>query len=260
VNPDLARRLEAVGIGPEAIEDPAAAWRTLAERSDEEVTLFDRYAIEAAALGVDLAQLSGEQRRRLAFEFNEWRFPGFEMAGEYSGHPIHVVEYRESWPVVFEDWRGRLASVLEAALRIEHIGSTAVPGLAAKPVVDIQVSVPDLENEDAYLRGVESTGVRLRARHHDDRYFRPPPNRPRVVQIHVCEGGGPWERDHLLFRDYLRAEPGTRDEYEALKRRLADEYRDDRIAYTEAKTPFIRDAMARAAVWAAETRWSVGDS
>jgi hypothetical protein len=79
------------------------------------------------------------------------------------------------------------------------------------------------------------------------------------VQIHVCAAGGQWERTHLLFRDFLRADPATRDAYGALKQRVAAEYRADRLAYTEAKTPFISEAMKRAEAWAAETGWEVGD-
>jgi GrpB-like predicted nucleotidyltransferase (UPF0157 family) len=77
------------------------------------------------------------------------------------------------------------------------------------------------------------------------------------VQVHVCCAGSSWERAHLLFRDFLRADEGLRGAYAALKRDLAARYRHDRIAYNEAKTSFILDAVSRAEAWAAETGWTV---
>ncbi len=142
-------------------------------------------------------------------------------------------------------------------MRIEHVGSTAVPGLVAKPIIDVQVSVPDPEDEPAYAAAVAGTGVPLRARSPGHRLFRPPPGRPREVHIHACAAGGEWEREHLLFRDYLRAHPAARDRYAAAKTRLAATYRDDRLAYTEAKTGVVLDLLAAAAVWATRTGWSV---
>jgi GrpB-like predicted nucleotidyltransferase (UPF0157 family) len=138
-----------------------------------------------------------------------------------------------------------------AALRIEHVGSTAVPGLAAKPVIDVQVSVADIDEEPSFVPHIEAAGVKMRAREAGHRYFRPPGDAPREVQVHVCAAGSDWERTHVLFRDFLRADAGTRDAYGALKRRLAVRFRDDRIAYNEAKTDFILDAMARARAWEA---------
>ena len=137
------------------------------------------------------------------------------------------------------------------------MGSTAVPNLAAKPTVDIQVTVVDLEDEAVYRPGIEALGIPLRSRDSMHRYFRPPPGKPRVVQIHVCSVGSAWERDHLLFRDYLRTHPDARDDYGALKMALAVEYRDDRPAYTDAKTEFIIGALDQARTWAGRTGWSV---
>jgi GrpB-like predicted nucleotidyltransferase (UPF0157 family) len=77
------------------------------------------------------------------------------------------------------------------------------------------------------------------------------------VQIHVCGVGGEWERDHLLFRDYLRADPEARDAYARLKRDLADRYRDDRLAYNEGKTGFILDTLSEAYSWAERTGWKL---
>jgi len=171
--------------------------------------------------------------------------------------PIEIVEYDSAWTDIYEEMRIRLAQALgPLALRVEHIGSTSVPGLPAKPVVDIQVSVPDVEDDDAFRGLIESLGFRLRFIEAGHRYFQPPPGRPRTYQIHVCTIGSDWERVHLLFRDYLRAHPQVAYEYGAMKKRLAGQYATDRIQYTDEKGPFITAVLAAAEDWAAETDWA----
>lgn len=130
-----------------------------------------------------------------------------------------------------------------------------MPGLAAKPIADIQVSVSDVEDEPAYLSAIESTGIQLRLRERGHRYFRPPVDRPREVHVHVCEAGSAWEREHLLFRDYLLAHGGARLAYAEFKRNLAERYPDDRFAYTDAKSAFVLDALDDAAAWAERAGW-----
>jgi GrpB-like predicted nucleotidyltransferase (UPF0157 family) len=153
--------------------------------------------------------------------------------------------------------RTKLARALGTeAVHIEHVGSTAVPGLAAKPIIDIQVSVPDVEDEDAYRPAIESCGFALRYREAGHRYFRPPPGKPREYQIHVCAIGSKWERDHLLFRDFLRNHADEAAGYEAIKTDVAGHYRNDRIGYMDAKQPYIAAALTRAEDWAASTGWS----
>jgi GrpB-like predicted nucleotidyltransferase (UPF0157 family) len=156
------------------------------------------------------------------------------------------VDYDPEWPIRFHDWHRRLEEVLGGvARRIEHVGSTAVPGLAAKPIIDIQVSVADPAREDRYVPGIEGLGVALRSRDAEHRYFRPLPDRPRDVHIHVCAVGSDWERDPLLFRDHLRSDARTRDAYAELKRALAHRHPHDRLAYTEGKTEFIENVLER---------------
>lgn len=92
------------------------------------------------------------------------------------------------------------------------------------------------------------------------RFYRRPDERPRRVNIHLCERDGPWERRHLLFRDYLRATPEARNEYAQLKRSLASSHGDDRYRYTDAKGPFIQRIGHDAERWAAQTAWSPGPS
>ena len=172
---------------------------------------------------------------------------------------MEIVPYDPAWAATFARWRDRLAAALgPLTVRIEHIGSTAVEGLAAKPVVDIMVCVPDVEDEASFLPAIEGLGVPLRSRETAHRYFRPAPPDPREVQIHVWQAGSPEERVHLLFRDYLRAHPAARDAYAAMKAEAARLYRSDRIAYNEAKTGHILDAIEAAERWAVATGWAPG--
>jgi GrpB-like predicted nucleotidyltransferase (UPF0157 family) len=220
--------------------------------------LIDRYALEAEARGVTVDELDDDLRARLTREVIEAHWPGFEViagSDRAQADPIEVVAYDPGWPERYERWRTRLARELgRVAWRIEHVGSTAVPGLPAKPVLDIQVSVPDLGDESAYVPAIERAGVAFRNRDDEHRYFRPAGNLPREAQVHVCPAGSEWERRHLLFRDFLRADAVTRDAYGRLKLELAARYRDDRIAYNEAKTGFILDAMEHAEAWDATGR------
>lgn len=247
----LASRLSAAGLDPEAIENAQVAFETLKERFDE-VTLQDRLELEALQLGVEVGELTYERRINATEGFYGTRWEGFEIVGRQRDDPVEIVEYNPAWPLQFDAWRRLLEDALDgAAVRIEHVGSTAVPGLAAKPVIDIEVSVTDLEDEASYVPAIEGVGVALRSRDAEHRYFRPAPGRPRDVQVHVCAAGSDWERDHLLFRDYLRAHEDIRDEYASLKRELAARFRDDRLAYTEAKGAFIQRVMDLAREWRA---------
>jgi len=172
---------------------------------------------------------------------------GGRQVGRTRNEPISVVDYDPVWPARFAEISARLATALgDRAVRIDHVGSTSVPGLAAKPIVDIQISVPDVENEAEYLGLIEAQGFELRWIEPGHRYLRPPPELPRLWQVHVCSVGSTWERVHLLFRDYLREHPDTAAEYAALKWQLAKEHRDDSIAYTDAKGPFIESVLRRA--------------
>ena len=259
MDPNLAARLAAAGVDPAAPGDPKEAWRRLFAAFGPRATLIDRYALEAASRGVAVEGLPAEDRREMAREVFTARDPAMAIFGESGGDPVEVVPYNSTWPEAFAVWRDRLAAALGgAARRIEHVGSTAVPGLAAKPVIDVQVSVPDVADEAAYRPALEALGLPLRSRESGHRYFRPPQGRPRVVQVHVCAAGSPWERAHLLFRDYLRSHAGAREAYAALKASVAGQYREDRIAYNEAKAGFILDALEAAERWAAAAAWRPG--
>jgi GrpB-like predicted nucleotidyltransferase (UPF0157 family) len=179
-----------------------------------------------------------------------------ELFGEATGEPVQLQPHSRAWELEFNLIRDRLADSLgDAAIRIDHVGSTAVFGRLSKPTIDIQVSVLDIEKERHYRPQIEGAGFPLRSREPGHRYFRTVKGAARRVHIHVCEAGSEWERDHLLFRDYLRAHPDEGRRYAALKERLARIYANDRLAYTEGKTPFIRDVIAAAEDWAARTGW-----
>jgi GrpB-like predicted nucleotidyltransferase (UPF0157 family) len=178
--------------------------------------------------------------------------------GSLNYTPIEVRPADPSWPQEFSRRADVLRDALEAvAVRIDHIGSTAVPGLAAKPTIDIQVVVSDVEDLDAYRPTLERLGYTFHSHSlcdADHRFFSSP---GRVVHVHVCNAGSGWERDHLLFRDFLRAAPEVAADYEALKYRLAREHTGDRVAYAEAKGVFVTHALADAEDWATKTGWSL---
>jgi GrpB-like predicted nucleotidyltransferase (UPF0157 family) len=176
--------------------------------------------------------------------------------------PIEVLPYDDQWRTWFAEVSVRLRHALgDVALRIDHIGSTSVPGLAAKPVLDIQISVADLDPSDPFRIPLTGLGYVFHTDNTDlaKRYFREPPG-TRRTHIHVRRAGSFQEQTNLLFRDYLRTHPDAAAEYAALKHKLADQFRDDRIAYTESKGDFVWSVLRRADDWAQTTGWSAGPS
>ena len=149
--------------------------------------------------------------------------------------------------MLFDQERARIEGALGAlAERIEHVGSTAVPGLAAKPILDIMVGVGSLRGAEHYIQPLEQLCYECRgeAGVPGRLFFRK--GDPRSHHLHVTESGSEfWER-HLSFRNYLRAHPETAREYARLKHHLADRFRTKRTAYTEAKTAFISEVIRRA--------------
>lgn len=175
---------------------------------------------------------------------------------------VQIAPYDPDWPVRFALLAAQLRTALgAAALRIDHIGSTAVPGLDAKPIVDIQISVVELEPLSAYGAGLSQLGFVHRVDNPDltKRYFREAPGTPRT-HIHVRCAGGFAEQFSLLFRDYLRAHAHEAIHYAKGKRELALQFAENREAYTDAKGPFIWDMMQRANGWSQHTGWQPGPS
>lgn len=179
------------------------------------------------------------------------------MTGE-----LLVVAYDPEWPQLFAGLAGRLRSQLgELALRIDHIGSTAVPGLDAKPIIDVQISVASLEPVETYCPQIENCGFVWRANNSEltKRYFRERPGLRRT-HIHVRRAGSFSERFALLFRDYLRLHSERAAEYARLKRRLAPLLLTERHAYVEAEVPFTWETMRPADDWAQSVGWEPGPS
>jgi GrpB-like predicted nucleotidyltransferase (UPF0157 family) len=235
-------------------DDPFVVWQEMREREGARVTLIQLYELVAEPRGLKPHELPMAERRELAGRATPLMWPGFEYnerSKPRERQPVEVVAYDPGWAQRFGAWRGRLVGLLgPVALRIEHVGSTSVPGLVAKPVVDIQISVAELSDEDRYAPSCEAAGLQFRFRDDEHRYFQPPPGQPRDVHVHVCQQGSDWERVHLLFRDYLRSSADARESYAAAKREAARVWGNDRPAYTEAKTDVILGILDRAEAWA----------
>ncbi|MBI4640762.1 MAG: GrpB family protein [Candidatus Tectomicrobia bacterium] len=175
---------------------------------------------------------------------------------------VEIVPHDPAWSVRFAQMGTALREALgDTARRIDHIGSTSIPALAAKPIIDIQLSVAVFEPLDAYRLPLEQLGYVFRADNPErtKRYFRETPGTPRT-HLHVRRVGSWAEQFALLFRDYLRTHAEEARRYAALKYRLAALYREDRHGYTEAKTPSIWEIMVKADRWSQEVGWEPGPS
>jgi GrpB-like predicted nucleotidyltransferase (UPF0157 family) len=164
---------------------------------------------------------------------------------------LYIVPYDPIWPSTFEAEAIRIHETLgSVAVRIDHHGSTSVPGLAAKPIIDIQISVENLQPMDAYREPLRTLGY-VHVPHADDSFcpfFHRPPHWPHTHHVHVVKAGGDEERRTLAFRDYLRDHKDDARNYEQLKRKIAGQLNpnDDqsRELYARAKTEFIERIIA----------------
>lgn len=185
---------------------------------------------------------------------------------------IQIVAYREEWPAEFAVLAAPLSARLgPLALRIDHIGSTSVPDLAAKDIIDMQVTVGELTDElDGALQSLGYTRrPDITADHRPPGtagpdtdwkkwYYAPPPGQ-RPAHLHVRVAGRPNQRYPLLFRDYLRAHPPTRDAYALVKQHLARLHPDDVEAYYDIKDPVCDLIWQAAEAWADRTHWRGAD-
>ncbi|MFS0733595.1 GrpB family protein [Microbacterium sp. 1P10UB] len=167
-----------------------------------------------------------------------------ELVGGVEKLTVSLHDADAAWRDVFDEHRRRLREALgERAVLIEHIGSTSVPGLAAKPIVDIVVGVADITAEEDYLPALLAAGYVLRAREPGHRLVRTP---GRDVHVHVYEADDPAVEAYLLLRDRLRAHADDRALYERTKRDLLEREWDDMNAYADAKTAVIHGILDRA--------------
>ncbi len=156
---------------------------------------------------------------------------------------VVLTPYDPSWPTSYEAQQQRLVAALGAkARRIEHIGSTSVPGLVAKPVIDVLLVVDDVHDEASYLGPLEGSGYLLRVREPGHRMLRTP---DLGVHVHVWSQGNPAVDAYLAFRDQLRVSKNDRDRYAATKRELATRLWPTMDHYAAAKSDVIREIMNR---------------
>jgi GrpB-like predicted nucleotidyltransferase (UPF0157 family) len=163
--------------------------------------------------------------------------------------PVLLVDYDAGWPALFDEEATRIRAALGSrALLVEHVGSTSVPGLAAKPVLDVLLVVADSGAEDTYMQALESAGYVLRIREthwYEHRLFRRP-DAPTHINLHVFSSGCP-EIDRMVsFRDRLRTNPADRDLYLRTKRELAGRTWKYMQYYANAKSAVVEEIIARA--------------
>ncbi len=161
-----------------------------------------------------------------------------------SKRDVVVVDYDPRWPQRFEAEKARIEAALrDIAVVVEHVGSTAVPGLAAKPILDIMVGVRRLADSERCVEPLDALGYEFRGDGGipDHLFFRK--GQPRTHHLHMVEHRSAFWNDHISFRDRLRGEADLARRYGELKQRLATEYRTRRADYTEAKTPFIQAVL-----------------
>jgi GrpB-like predicted nucleotidyltransferase (UPF0157 family) len=168
---------------------------------------------------------------------------------------IRVVDYVPAWATMAAAEIGRIeAAVGEATVRADHIGSTAVPGLAAKPIVDLQLAVDALEPRARYVEPLHGLGYLFAPdpESPDFHFFGLPAERPRTHHLHVCAAGSGHELRHLALRDYLRTHPDEVAEYAARKRDLVARNAGDRLAYIAGKDRYVAALERRALAWRAD--------
>jgi GrpB-like predicted nucleotidyltransferase (UPF0157 family) len=169
------------------------------------------------------------------------------MADYNPNESFELADYNPEWPVLYQ----RESELIEAALgdnmiEIQHVGSTSVPGLRAKPIIDILVAVESFEPVEKYCRLLEPLGYHFQTHENDAERLFFWKGLPRTHHLHMVEFAT-WEHQrHILFRDYLRNHPDIARLYEEIKRELAVAFKTNRPAYTKGKTAFIKSIMARA--------------
>ncbi|MHC4983347.1 MAG: GrpB family protein [Planctomycetota bacterium] len=163
---------------------------------------------------------------------------------------MRLVPYQADWPEHFEREAGRLRSALGDRIGvIEHIGSTAIPGMAAKPIIDVMAAVESIAVAESMIGDVEALGYewhpRDRADVPDRRYFvrRTPDGRRTTHHLSLAAATSAFWKRQLAFRDYLRSNPPTAEEYLQLKQNLARKYPNGRGAYVDGKNGFVREIL-----------------
>lgn len=168
--------------------------------------------------------------------------------------PVRIVDYDSSWPKLFEKEKRLILSVIgHVVVSVEHIGSTSVLGLGAKPIIDMLVAVHHLGDAEMCIEPLRTIGYKYEPEHEaqipERRFFnKGQPPAEQHYHLHMVELTSDFWKRHLLFRDYLRTHPEAAQQYQRLKRQLAAEYTTNREGYTEAKASFIESIVAKARV------------
>jgi putative glutamine amidotransferase len=227
----------------EAIELPGAdgndvehtTWMLGVQWHPEETSATDRDQQVIFEALVNLARWRGQLAR-----------PG---ARDGRSHPYGLADPDPSWPARFEEEAATIVAALpsELVVRIDHVGSTSVPGLTAKPVIDIQLSVTSMVPRDAYLDPLLDLGFRWAPDGFDDdhEFLKLDRGGREPVHLHITSRGSTWERRHLAFRDALRNDPDVAAAYAALKRELAARHPRDIVRYVQGKSAFVREIESR---------------
>ncbi|WP_284646239.1 GrpB family protein [Paenibacillus silviterrae] len=164
-------------------------------------------------------------------------------------HPVVIEEYNEKWPFEYQQEERKIKDVLaNKAIAIEHIGSTSVQGLGAKPIIDFMVGVRDLNEVEEFIEPLAKIGYEhvYHKEFPTRRFFRKGQWRAGTHHLHIYNYGSEEWKNNILFRDYLRTHPEVLKQYNQLKKELAEKYINDRAAYTNAKNPFISDVIQKA--------------
>ncbi len=167
--------------------------------------------------------------------------------------PIVIAEYNPQWPTLYEKEKEQILSVIgHRAIAIEHVGSTSVPGLGAKPIIDIMLAIRHLDDASACIVPLQDIGYEyapeFEALMPERRFFRRFSLGVRTHHLHLVEITSKFWEHHLLFRNFLRNHSEAAQQYYRLKQELAAQFRGDREAYTDAKTQFIESILEKARV------------
>jgi len=182
---------------------------------------------------------------------NDTRWSAMKLLEKVAKRKVEIVDYDPQWPVLYKKEKALIQKVTgHIIVAIEHIGSTAVPGLGAKPIIDIMGALNHLNDAEKCIKPLESIGYEYVPEYEESiperRYFhKGHPLKEQHYHLHMVELTSDFRKKHLLFRDYLRTRPKVAQKYYELKKRLAIKYGSDREGYTNAKTSFIESVIAK---------------
>lgn len=169
---------------------------------------------------------------------------------DYLEKSINIVDYNPNWKSIYEEEKSLITNAMgDVLVAIEHIGSTAVPGLSAKPIIDIMVGVEDIDGVEECIEPLAGIGYKYIPDYEDEiperRYFNKG-SQNNHKHLHIVEIMSEFWEEHILFRDYLRTNPEVATRYSELKSFLAEKFKDERELYNSGKTGFIKSVVKMA--------------